>query len=148
MPTKTTVTFNKNLCHGCQNKLVKIVHFPATWTKSLGGLKSLFKKLSVRAKRNVSLIYSNTGSSKCQIHSQPNLHFIPGAWILAHPNVSSENNEAPGFLFSELLNGGFKNIVKLDLKFKDLVIKLRFGGGLVFVLLLLLLLFFQIDCIH
>lgn len=81
VPTKTTVTFNKNLCHGCQNKLVKIVHFQATWTKSLGGLKSPFKRLPIRAKRNVPLIYSNTGSSKWQICNQPNLHFIPGVWI-------------------------------------------------------------------
>lgn len=81
VPTKTTVTFNKNSCHGCQSKLVKIVHFQATRTKTLGGLKSLFKRLSIRAKGNVSLIYSNTGSCKWQSHSRPNLHFIPGAWI-------------------------------------------------------------------
>lgn len=33
VPTKTTVSFNKNLCHQCQSKLVKIVHFQATRTK-------------------------------------------------------------------------------------------------------------------
>lgn len=64
VPTKTTVTFNKNSCHGCQSKLVKIVHFQATRTKTLGGLKSLFKRVSMRAKRNVSLIYVNTDSCK------------------------------------------------------------------------------------
>lgn len=67
VPTKTTVTFNKNSCHGCQSKLVKIVHFQATRTKTLGGLKSLFKKLSI-ARRNVSLIYLNAGSCKWQSH--------------------------------------------------------------------------------
>lgn len=68
VPTKTTVTFNKNSCHRCQSKFVKIVHFQATRTKTFGGLKSLFKKLSI-ARRNVSLIYLNASSCKWQSHS-------------------------------------------------------------------------------
>ena len=131
VPTKTTVTFNKNLCCGCQNKLVKIVHFQAIRTKSLGGLESPFERLSIRAKRNVFLIYSNTGSSKWHIYSQPNLYFIPGAWIwlsLILP-VKTVGLLRP----SEPLNRDFRNGVKLDLKFKDLVINWRFRGSLVFV---------------
>ena len=52
---------------------------------------------------------------------------------LAQPNLASENSESPWSLISELLNGDFRNVVKLDLKFKDLVINCRFGGGLVFI---------------
>lgn len=56
-------------------------------------------------------------------------------WSLdsAQPNLASENSESPWSLLSELLNGDFRNVVKLDLKFKDLVINWRFGGGLVFI---------------
>lgn len=62
--------------------------------------------------------------------------FVFHTWSLdlAQPHFASENSEAPSSLLSEPLNRDFRNGVKLDLKFKDLVINWRFRGSLVFIL--------------
>lgn len=41
---------------------------------------------------------------------------------LAQPDLASQNSEAPWSLFFEMLNGDFRNVVKLDLEFKGLVV--------------------------
>lgn len=43
------------------------------------------------------------------------LHFAP-------PNLATQISEAPWPLFSEMLNGDFRNGGKLDLEFKGLVV--------------------------
>lgn len=52
--------------------------------------------------------------AKFSFHTS-SLHFAP-------PNLATQISEAPWPLFSEMLNGDFRNGGKLDLEFKGLVV--------------------------